>query len=104
MADHSDDKLREIFLNQNPDSIMSLLNQDILQRVLQIFSLNRHELNLDRFSQSSYIGLILHLVIAIERILKNESISENQDVLKLIQDDESFKEARMIGSELEKRI
>lgn len=71
MADHSDDKLREIFLNQNPDSIMSLLNQDILQRVLQIFSLNRHELNLDRFSQSSYIsGLILHLVIAIERILK----------------------------------
>lgn len=104
MADHSDDKLREIFLNQNPDSIMSLLNQDILQRVLQIFSLNRHELNLDRFSQSSYIGLILHLVIAIERILKNESISENQDVLKLIQDDESFKEARMIGSELEKEF
>ena len=104
LADHSDEKLREIFLNQAPDSIMGLLNQDILIRVLRIFSLNRHELNLDRFSQSSYIGLILHLVIAVERISKNESISENQDVLKLVQDEDSFREAGMIAKELEKEF
>lgn len=104
LADHSDEKLREIFLDQAPDSIMGLLNQEILSRVLAIFSQNRHELNLDRFSQSSYIGLILHLVIAVERILKNESISENQDVLRLVQDEDSFREAGMISRELEKEF
>ncbi len=104
LASHSDEKLQEIFMNNTPESIMSLLNQDILRRVLQIFSMNRHELNLDRFYQSSYIGLILHLVIAVERILKDESINASQDVLSLIKDDASYEEAKAIAAELEKEF
>lgn len=93
--------LADIFMGGASEGIMSLLNQDILRRVLQVFDLNQHELNLDRFSQPAYIGLILHLVIAVDRILKNESISSGSDVAAMLRDDSSFEEAREISRWLE---
>ena len=96
--------LEEIFLGGAPEGIMSLLNQDILRRVLQVFELNRHELDLDRFSQPAYVGLILHLVIAVERILNNESIEADQGVVDMVSGDASFKEAMIIAGWLEKEF
>ena len=56
--------LTEIFLHQDA-GILNMLNQDILKRILDVFQTNQHELNLDRYAQASYIGLIMHQVIAI---------------------------------------
>ncbi|WP_230225871.1 BglG family transcription antiterminator [Allobaculum mucilyticum] len=65
-----DTVLEQIF---SGSAIFSLLNQDILRRVLDLFSSQREELGLSRFEQNSYIGLVIHLVIALDRIQSGES-------------------------------
>lgn len=99
--DPASSSLETIFLKGEPEGIMSLLNQNILRRVLQIFEISRHELGLDRFSQSSYIGLILHLVVAIERILDGESIEADCDVVSLVRNPASMEDAANIARRLE---
>ncbi len=66
--------LDDLFQTGQDAGIMKLLNQRILNDVLGVFEENKHELRLDRFEETSYISLIVHLVIAIERIEKGESI------------------------------
>lgn len=92
--------LTEIFLHQDA-GILNMLNQDILKRILDVFHTNQHELNLDRYAQASYIGLIIHLVIAIERILKNEELKDGGDVVAMVQDDASYKQAQQMAHVLE---
>ncbi|MBF0579101.1 transcription antiterminator [Erysipelotrichaceae bacterium RD49] len=66
--------LDDLFQTGQDAGIMKLLNQRILNEVLGVFEENKHELRLDRFEETSYISLIIHLVIAIERIEKGESV------------------------------
>lgn len=93
--------LDQIFMKDDQGSILRLLNQDILERILQVFQDYRHELNLDRYVQSSYIGLMIHLVIAIERILKKEEIVDNEHIVTMVQDDDSFIQAKNMVDFLE---
>ena len=92
--------LTEIFLHQDA-GILNMLNQDILKRILDVFQTNQHELNLDRYAQASYIGLIMHLVIAIERILKNEELKDGGDVVAMVQEDASYQQAQQMAHVLE---
>ena len=65
--------------------------------ILDVFQTNQHELNLDRYAQASYIGLIMHLVIAIERILKNEELKDGGDVVAMVQEDASYQQAQQLS-------
>lgn len=85
--------LEQIFLQADKESIMKLLNQSILERILQVFHQYQHELSLDKYAQTSYIGLIIHLVIAIDRILKHEELSDNAHVLQMVKADSSYETA-----------
>lgn len=91
-----DTVLEQIF---NGSAIFSLLNQDILKRILDLFSEQREELGLSRYEQNSYIGLVIHLVIALERIQAGEPASERIEGLPVLE--ESRQEARKITSLLE---
>lgn len=91
-----DTVLEQIF---NGSAIFSLLNQDILKRILDLFSEQREELGLSRYEQNSYIGLVIHLVIALERIQAGEPASERIEGLPDLE--ESRQEARKITSLLE---
>ncbi|WP_230267609.1 BglG family transcription antiterminator [Allobaculum fili] len=91
-----DTVLEQIF---NGSAIFSLLNQDILKRILDLFSERREELGLSRYEQNSYIGLVIHLVIALERIQAGEPASERIEGLPDLE--ESRQEARKITSLLE---
>ncbi|MGX8835344.1 BglG family transcription antiterminator [Amedibacillus sp. YH-ame6] len=93
--------LLQIFMKDDQQSIMRLLNQEILERILQVFQTYRHELALDRYAQASYIGLIIHLVIAIDRIIKKEEIMDNEAVLAMVQEDASFLQAQKMAQYLE---
>lgn len=93
--------LHEIFIREESGSIMRLLNQDILERILQVFHTYQHELSLDRYAQSSYIGLIIHLVIAVDRIVKKEEIVDNEQVVTMIKDDVSYLQAEKMAQYLE---
>lgn len=69
--------LGKVFEASSAQGIMGLLDQDILHRVLDVFETSQHELGLDRYEQSSYIGLIIHLVIALERIQNGDPLPES---------------------------
>ncbi len=64
----------DLFQTDQETGIMKLLNQRILHEVLETFEEHQEELQLNRYEQTSYISLIIHLVIAIERIEKDEAI------------------------------
>ena len=78
------DALRHEVFEASQDGILRLLNQDILDPVLDLFTLERHELGLNQYAQSSYIGLIIHLVVAVERIQKGEAIESDPSLIKRI--------------------
>ena len=80
-------------------AILSLLDQDILKRLLALLSANRDCLGLGRFEQNSYIGLVIHLVIALERIRAGEPCRDAMHGLPEMED--SRQEARTLISLLE---
>lgn len=93
--------LKQIFMEEG---IMKLLNQDILKRVLEVFHEFYHELNLDQYTQSSYVGLIIHLAIAIDRILKGEAIVEQPKILAVMRQEEAMIQAVKISKLLEEEF
>lgn len=93
--------LEQIFMNTNQNSIMKLLNQEILERILHVFHQYQHELQLDRYAQSSYIGLIIHLAVAIDRIQKHEKITQSESVFDMIKDDVSYQTANSMAKAME---
>ena len=92
----------QVFQMGNDDSIMHLLNQQLLKQILSLFEDYQHELNLDRYAQSSYIGLVIHLVIAIDRIKNNESLVQRPEDIEL--SEESLQDARRLAHVLEKEF
>lgn len=95
--------LENVFLHDQ-DGIMKILNQEILKRVLQVFEKYQHELHLDQYAQSSYIGLIIHLTIAIERIIRKESMEESGTVIEMVQNTPSFVQAQTMATYLEEEF
>lgn len=83
-------------------AILSLLDQDILKRLLSLLSSHRQELNLIRFEQNSYIGLVIHLVIALERIQAGDPC--RQQLVGLPEMEDSRREAGALVRLLEKEF
>lgn len=93
--------LHQIFIDTGSQSILKLLNQEILKRTLHVFETYQHELSLDRYASVGYIGLIIHLVIAIDRIQKHEEISDNNEVLNMVSQDIAYQQAKKMAHYLE---
>lgn len=94
-----DTVLEQIF---SGSAIFSLLNQDILRRVLDLFSRRREELGLSRYEQNSYIGLVIHLVIALDRIQSGESSGDTIEGLPDLE--ESRQDAAKIAALMEEEF
>lgn len=92
--------LEKIFLNDQ-EGIMKLLNQNILKCVLYVFDEHYHELSLDKYAQSSYIGLIIHLTIMIERVKQKESMEQNDEIITMMKETQSFEKAKQMVVYLE---
>ena len=88
---------------QNPreTSILKMLDQEILGKIVYIFQTYYKELHLDRYAQNSYRSLIVHLVIMIIRIQNHEQLTHNEDVYKIIKNDVCFIQAKQICLYLE---
>lgn len=83
-------------------AILSLLDQDILRRVLDLFARSREQLGLTRYEQNSYIGLVIHLVIALERIQAGDPATEPMEGLPEME--EVRKEAWQLAGLLEEEF
>lgn len=80
-----------------------LLNEEILKKVGICFASIQDE-RIKRLTEDSYIGLIIHVTIAIERVLEGEIIETNPELLKKLKQDEDYNLARLIVNSLEKEF
>jgi len=88
------------FSNQGPDSILQVLNKDILWRVITLLKENDF-FWIHRLAQNAYIGLILHLSIAIERMLNQEKIVMDANLLQQLKQDHMFDKAKELSEMFE---
>lgn len=84
-------------------SISWIFKEDVLKKVTKCISgmNNRKILSL---TESSYVGLVLHITIAINRILKNEIIETKEELLQRMEKDEDFLLAEEIVARLEEEF
>ena len=92
---------KELFGDKNSSNIFNLLNKDILNRVLLVFNTYNHELELDNYAKASYFGLIIHLTVAIDRILKNDDVENNDLIDEMLKDDYCLQQAKLMAEKLE---
>jgi mannitol operon transcriptional antiterminator len=113
--ENSDNKIIKSFTEENERNIIdilrdkegpniySLLNNDILNRVVTCFQSIRDK-RLTRLTENSYIGLILHVTIAVNRILQQEIIEPNDELLEKLVKNEDYNLATHIASSLEEEF
>lgn len=99
---NSDRKIEvdKFMLLNNKDSIYNLIDKDILNRVIiTVKSISDKKISL--MTESSFIGLIIHLSIAIDRILKQEKIDIDTELEQKLKEDEEYKTSEKIVKSLE---
>lgn len=84
-------------------NIGKILNDDILKRVVNTI-VGIDEGRLLSLTESSYMGLVLHVSIAMNRILKGEVIGYNEKLIASVQQDEDYELAKRIVYELEEEF
>lgn len=93
----------ERYAGLKKSNIGQILNDDIMHRVMDCITgmNNARVLNL---TENSYVGLVIHISIAINRILKKEVLDTTPQWANGMEEDEDLCLARNIVSELEKEF
>ena len=81
-------------------SIGEILNDDIMRRVMDCIT-RMDNVRVLTLTENSYVGLVIHISIAINRILKHEVIEANAGWRNHMSQDEDYKLAEAIVRELE---
>lgn len=89
--------------NLKKSSIGQLLNDDIVRRVMDCIT-GMNNARVLTLTESSYTGLIIHIAIAINRILKNEVIEPDKSWQEESGKDEDYQLAEAIVAELEEEF
>lgn len=89
--------------NLKKSSIGQLLNDDIVRRVMDCIT-GMNNARVLTLTESSYTGLIIHISIAINRILKNEVIESDKSWQEESGKDEDYRLAEAIVAELEEEF
>ena len=99
------EKERTVFdvIGNKEDNIYNLLNDEILKGVVTCF-LSIKDKRILQLTENSYIGLIVHVTIAVNRIFQNEIIENNEELIKRFQDDEDYGLALRIVNSLEEEF
>lgn len=84
-------------------NIGQILNDDIMKQVMEcIMSINDHRVM--NLTENSYVGLVIHISIAINRILKNETIEPERKWIEEVQEDDDYRLAEAMVHELEEQF
>lgn len=89
--------------NKSSKNIYSLLDTDIMKRVIScLINLNNEQIA--NLTDSSYAGLVIHITIAINRIMHNEIIEPDSRLDEDIEHDRDYSLAVIIASSLKKEF
>lgn len=95
--------LIKLIENKSSKNIYSLLDTDIMKRVIScLINLNNEQIA--NLTDSSYAGLVIHITIAINRIMHNEIIEPDSRLDEDIEHDRDYSLAMVIASSLEKEF
>ncbi|MDY2814457.1 MAG: BglG family transcription antiterminator [Dorea sp.] len=81
-------------------NIGQVLNDDIMNRVMDCITGMNH-MRVLTLTENSYVGLVIHISIAINRILKNEVIEADAGWEDTLSEDDDYRLAKAIVRELE---
>lgn len=98
-----EDSLFELINKKNEKTMYRILDKNILKRVLTCIVRMKNPY-ISRLTENSYIGLILHITIAMNRMLKEEIIEENEVLLSQIEKGEEYENAVLISKALEEEF
>lgn len=95
--------LIKLIENKSSKNIYSLLDTDIMKRVIScLINLNNEQIA--NLTDSSYAGLVIHITIAINRIMHNEIIEPDSRLDEDIEHDRDYSLTMVIASSLEKEF
>jgi mannitol operon transcriptional antiterminator len=89
--------------NNDEMDICNLFNKDILEQVISCLE-DINDWRIQRLTEDSYFGLVLHITIAIERCLKDEIVDINEQLIYKLRNDENYKLAEYISKSLENQF
>ena len=102
-AYEASDEAEGRYENLKKSNIGQILNDDIMKRVMDCIT-GMDNARVLTLTENSYVGLIIHISIAINRILKNEVIEPGNGWEKNIVNDEEYRLAKAIVKELEEEF
>lgn len=97
------DKTSSSYESLKRSSIGQLLDDDIMMRTRDCI-MGMENARVLTLTENSYVGLIIHISIAINRILKNEVIEPERGWLEGADEDEDYRLAKDIVKELEEEF
>lgn len=106
VREHYEDRseaLLRMVSDKNEKNIYRVLDEGILKRVVKAVSSVRDR-RIQNLTENSYLGLIIHVTIAVNRILKQEIIEESEMPLEFSENDEEYQLARRIKEALEQEF
>lgn len=83
--------------------VNQILKDDVLKRVADCIA-GMSDKRVLTLTESSYVGLVLHISIAMSRILKNEIIEQKESWSRELQKDDDYELARKIVRKLEEEF
>ena len=93
----------ERYAGLKKSNIGQILNDNIMSRVMDCITGMNHDRMLN-LTENSYVGLVIHISIAINRILKNEVLDTTPPWVEEMEEDEDLCLARAIVHELEEEF
>ena len=83
--------------------LLNLIDKSIIKKVENSLSETIKDINL-KISDSAFIGLVVHISLAVQRLRNGETISMEQDVLNELKSIEQFKTATKIAQQIEEEF
>ena len=91
------------YFDRQEEGILGLLDKEILVSVIQV--LEQCSVNIsNKITNHSYIGLIIHLSIAVERVRKSDLIEMDTLTLDAMKQDPLYRDAYIIATDIEDRF
>jgi mannitol operon transcriptional antiterminator len=95
--------VEQFFNAHGENSILNILNKDILRSVIHVLKENDF-FWVNQLAQTAYVGLIIHITIAIERLKNHENIEMEQNLMKQLQSDPMFDKAKHLSAYFEENF
>lgn len=98
--DNRSQSVMDVIGDKNERNIYRILDDDIVRRVTACILRIRDQRILN-LTQDSYLGLVIHVAIAVNRIMKQEIIEENPALTLSLMEDADYSLAKRIAMSLE---